>query len=346
MRKNSESTMINSDRILECVPNFSEGRDKRIIGQIEAAISAVDGVKVLHVDSGEGANRTVITFAGDPDAVVEAAFQAVKKAAEVIDMSKHRGEHPRFGATDVLPLIPIAGVTMDEAVEYARLLGKRIGEELHISVFSYGEAAYDARRRNLAYCRAREYEGLAEKMSTPDGVPDFGPHELNIRSGASAVGARDFLIAYNVNLNTDSVKIASAIAADVRESGRKNATGIVPGTLKSVRAIGWYIEEFGKAQVSMNLTNIRVTPLHQAFDEVAKKALLRGVSASGSEIVGLVPLESMLEAGRYFLLKQDVDSSVLNHHQLIDAAVEAMGLNELYPFDPAKKILEYAMAQK
>lgn len=334
------------NRILECVPNFSEGKNTRIIQGIADAIASVDGLKILHIDSGEGANRTVITFAGEPDAVVEGAFRGVKAAAEWIDMSKQKGEHPRFGATDVLPLIPIAGISMGEAVEYARKLGKRIGDELGISVYSYGEAAFDVRRRELSYCRSGEYEGLVAKMATADGKPDFGPDTLNVRSGASAVGARDFLIAYNVNLDTDSVEKAKAIAARVRESGRKTADGtIIPGLLKSVKAIGWYIEEYKSAQVSMNLTNISQTPLHIAFDTVAQIAKELGVKVTGSEIVGLVPLQSMLDAGTYFLLKANRSINV-PERELVEVAVKTMGLNDKYDFHIQEKIIEYVMVEK
>jgi glutamate formiminotransferase / formiminotetrahydrofolate cyclodeaminase len=333
------------DRLIECVPNFSEGRNSEVIAAIVAAISSVEYVKLLHVDSGEGANRTVVTFAGDPDAVVEAAFRGVKKAAELIDMSKHKGEHPRFGATDVLPLIPISGISMDETVRYARKLGQRIGEELGISVYSYGEAAFDPRRSELSYCRAGQYEGLPAKFATQDGKPDFGPDQLNVRSGASAVGARDFLIAYNVNLNTNSVETAKAIAARVRESGVKSVNGPTSGSLKSVKAIGWYIEEFEAAQVSMNLTNIRQTPLHIAFDEVSKVAQEMGAKVTGSEIVGLVPLQSMIDAGRYFLARKGLHGDI-SEDGLVQEAIDALSLSDKYEFKAVEKILEYVMFQK
>lgn len=345
-------------RIVECVPNFSEGRNMAVIDQIVAAITSVEKVKLLNIDPGKATNRTVVTFAGDPDDVIEAAFRGAKKAAEIIDMSKHMGEHPRFGATDVLPLIPVSGITMDETVEYARKLAKRIGEELEIPVYCYANAAYSESRRELAYCRSGEYEGLASKLEKPEWKPDFGPAKMNIRSGAMAVGARDFLIAYNVNLNTTSTRRANAIAFDVREKGRPKREGdsitgkvvtdeqgntvYIPGTLKSVRAIGWYIEEFGVAQISMNLTNINITPLHIAFDEVSRKAEARGVRATGSEIVGLVPLNSMLEAGRYFLRKQNRSIGV-SDDELIKIAVKSMGLDELYKFNPEEKIIEYVL---
>jgi glutamate formiminotransferase / formiminotetrahydrofolate cyclodeaminase len=346
------------NKIIECVPNFSEGRNMEVINQIVAAITSVERVKLLNIDPGKATNRTVVTFAGEPDDVIEAAFRGAKKAAEVIDMSKHLGEHPRFGATDVLPLIPVSGITMDETVEYARKLAKRIGEELEIPVYCYANAAYSEARRELSYCRTGEYEGLKTKLEKPEWKPDFGPARMNIRSGAMAVGARDFLIAYNVNLNTTSTRRANAIAFDVREKGRVKREGdsltgkivndenghpvYIPGTLKSVRAIGWYIEEFGIAQISMNLTNINVTSLHVAFDEVCRKAELRGIRVTGSEIVGLVPLNSMLEAGRYFLRKQNRSVGV-SDEELIKIAVKSLGLDELYKFKPEEKIIEYVL---
>ena len=335
------------NRILECVPNFSEGKDPEIIRQIAHAISSVANVKLLHVDSGKAANRTVITFAGEPEAVVEAAFRGAQKAAEVIDMTKHKGEHPRFGALDVCPLIPIAGVSMEETVVLARKLGKRMGEELNIHVYSYGYAAFTPERSNLAWCRSGEYEGLPQKIKQPDGKPDFGPADFNARTGASAVGARDILIAYNVNLNTTSVPVANAIAGEVREKGRWNKiTGTyIPGTLKTVKAIGWYIEDFGYAQVSMNLTNIQTSPLHVAFEEVRCKAELHGAKVTGSEIVGLVPLQSMLDAGTYFLQKEGKSTGV-SPDALIDAAINALGLNQLYSFKPEEKIIEFALRRK
>jgi glutamate formiminotransferase/formiminotetrahydrofolate cyclodeaminase len=330
-----------------------------IINQIVAAITSVEQVKLLNIDPGKATNRTVVTFAGEPDAVIEAAFRGAQKAAEIIDMRKHTGEHPRFGATDVLPLIPIAGISMQETVEYARKLGKRIGEELEIPVYSYAEAAFIPQRKELSYCRSGEYEGLKAKLSTSEGKPDFGPARFNEKSGAMAVGARDFLIAYNVNLNTTSTRRANAIAFDVREKGRvkregdsvtgkivKDAQGnpvTIPGTLKSVRAIGWYIEEFGIAQISMNLTNINITPLHIAFDEVCKKAEDRGIRVTGSEIVGLVPLQSMLDAGKYFLRKQQRSIGVPDK-ELIKIAIKSLGLNDLYNFKPEEKIIEYVMS--
>ncbi|HOU02215.1 MAG TPA: glutamate formimidoyltransferase [Bacteroidales bacterium] len=337
-------------RILECVPNFSEGRDMSVIRQITDAIESAEGVKLLDIDPGKDTNRTVVTFVGDPDAVTEAAFLAVKKASEIIDMSKHHGEHPRMGATDVCPLVPVSGITMEETVVYARKLAERIGNELGIPVYCYENAALEEKRRNLANCRAGEYEGLKEKLCDPVWKPDFGPAIFNARSGATAVGARDFLVAFNINLNTTSTRRANAIAYDVREKGRnvKNEKGeeiSVPGTLKSVKAIGWYIEEYGIAQISMNLTNISVTPVHIAFDEVCRKADARGVRVTGSELVGLIPLKAMLDAGKYFLEKQQRSSGV-SDSELIKIAVKSMGLDDLHPFEPQEKIIEYVMAEK
>ncbi len=337
-------------RILECVPNFSEGRDMQLIKQITDEIESVEGVKLLDVDPGKDTNRSVVTFVGDPDSVCEAAFRAVKKATEVIDMSKHHGAHPRMGATDVCPFIPVSGITMEETVVYARRVAERIGKELDIPVYCYENAAFVEKRRNLANCRAGEYEGLREKLADPAWKPDFGPSAFNRRSGATAVGARDFLVAFNVNLNTTSVRRANAIAWDVREKGRviKNEAGkeiSVPGTLKSVKAIGWYIEEYGVAQISMNLTNISVTPVHIAFDEVCRKADARGVRVTGSELVGLIPLKALLEAGRYFLEKQKRSAGV-SDRELIKIAVKSMGLNDIHPFDPEEKVIEYVMEDK
>ena len=348
-------------QIIECVPNFSEGRDMDIIRQITGQIESVEGVKLLDVDPGKATNRTVVTFVGDPGAVVEAAFRAVKKASGLIDMSKHSGEHPRFGATDVCPLVPVRDITMEETVEYSRKLAERIGEELKIPVYCYENAAFSPRRKNLAAVRAGEYEGLKDKLETEKGKPDFGPAEFVPRTGAIAVGARDFLVAYNVNLNTTSTRRANAVAFDVRERGRLKRKGhpltgkiirddegdpvMIPGSLKEVKAIGWFIEEFGVAQISMNLTNISVTPIHIAFDEVCKKANARGIRVTGSELVGLVPLSAMLEAGRYFLRKQQRSTGV-SDSELIKIAVKSMGLDELYPFDPGEKIIEYQLKDK
>ena len=337
-------------QIIECVPNFSEGRDMGIIKQITDTIVSLDGVKLLDVDPGRDTNRTVVTFVGEPEKVAEAAFRAVRKASELIDMSKHHGEHPRMGATDVCPFVPVSGITMEETAEYARRLAKRIGDELGIPVYCYENAAFEEKRRNLANCRAGEYEGLSKKLADPEWKPDFGPAVLNKRSGATAVGARDFLVAFNVNLNTTSIRRANAIAFDVREKGRniKNEKGEiinVPGTLKSVKAIGWYIEEYGIAQISMNLTNISVTPVHMAFDEVCRKADSRGIRVTGSELVGLIPLKSILEAGSYFLARQQRSSGV-SDEELIKIAVKSMGLSDIHEFNPDEKIIEYVMEDK
>lgn len=337
-------------RIIECVPNFSEGRDMSVIKQITDVIESVEGIRLLDVDPGKDTNRTVVTFVGEPEAVCEAAFRAVKKASEVIDMSKHHGAHPRMGATDVCPFIPVAGITMEETAGYARKVAERIGKELKIPVYCYENAASEEKRRNLANCRAGEYEGLEKKLADPAWKPDFGPDKLNVKAGATAVGARDFLVAFNVNLNTTSVRRANAIAFDVREKGRtitseKGKTTIIPGTLKSVKAIGWYIEEYGIAQISMNLTNISVTPVHIAFDEVCRKADARGVRVTGSELVGLIPLKAILDAGRYFLVKQERSAGV-SDRELIKIAVKSMGLNDIHPFIPEEKIIEFVMTEK
>ena len=343
-------------QLIECVPNFSEGRDEKIIKQITDAIQSVDGIKLLNVDPGKATNRTVVTFVGEPEQVIEAAFRGAKMAAQLIDMSKHKGEHPRFGATDVCPLIPIANISMDETVFYARKLAKRIGEELGISVYCYEFAASTEERQSLANCRAGEYEGLKEKLQNPQWKPDFGPDTLNVHSGATAVGARNFLIAYNVNLNTTSVRRANSIAFDVREAGRvvregdpvtgkivNDANGEplrIPGTLKKVRAIGWFIEEYGIAQISMNLTDITVTSMHQAFDEVSERARDRGIRVTGSELIGVIPLQAMLDAGKYFLRKQERSVGIPDA-EIIKIAVKSLGLDELAPFDPKKRIIEY-----
>lgn len=347
-------------KLIECVPNFSEGNNMSIIKQITDEIEKIEGVKLLDVDAGKATNRTVVTFVGEPDCVIEAAFLAVKKASEIIDMSKHKGEHPRFGATDVCPLVPISNISMEETKEYARKLAKRIGEELKIPIYCYENAAFDDKRKNLAYCRAGEYEGLANKLSDPNMKPDFGPAEYNksvAKTGATAVSARDFLVAFNVNLNTTSTRRANAIAFDVRERGRKKREGGLTGklvkdangnqvweqgTLKSVKAIGWFIEEFGIAQISMNLTNISITSVHKAFDEVCKKAEARGIRVTGSELVGLIPLNAMLDAGRFFLKKQKRSLGV-SDKELIKIAIKSMGLNDLYEFKPEEKIIEYVI---
>jgi glutamate formiminotransferase/formiminotetrahydrofolate cyclodeaminase len=345
-------------KIIECVPNFSEGRDMHIIKAITDQIESVEGVKLLDVDPGAATNRTVVTLVGEPEPVMEAAFLAVKKASELIDMRKHKGEHPRFGATDVCPLIPVANVTMEETVDYARQLGKRIGEELGIGIYCYENAAFQPERRNLANCRAGEYEGLPEKLKKPEWAPDFGPAAFNAKVGVTAVGARDFLVAFNINLNTSSTRRANAIAFDVRERGRPKREGdkltgkiikddkgkpvMIPGSLKEVKAIGWFIEEYGVAQISMNLTNISVTPVHIAFDEVCKKADARGIRVTGSELVGVIPLKAMLDAGKYFLTKQERSLGV-SDEELIRIAVRSMGLDELKPFNPQEKIIEYML---
>lgn len=334
-------------KIIECVPNFSEGHDMGIIKQITDVIESVEGVTLLDIDPGKDTNRTVVTFVGNPEAVSEAAFLSVKKATEVIDMSKHHGEHPRMGATDVYPFVPVSGITMEETVLFARKVAERIGNELGIPVYCYENAAFKEERRNLASCRSGEYEGLKKKLADPEWKPDFGTTQFNERSGATAVGARDFLVAFNVNLNTTSTRRANAIAFDVREKGRKvkNEKGeniYLPGTLKNVKAIGWYIEEYGIAQISMNLTNISVTPVHIAFDEVCLKADGRGVRVTGSELVGLIPLKSLLDAGRYFLAKQQRSGGV-SDEELIKIAVRSMGLNDIHKFKPEEKIIEYVM---
>ena len=346
-------------KLIECVPNFSEGNDMGIIKQITGEIESVDGVKLLDVDPGKATNRTVVTLVGTPDEVCEAAFRAVKKASQIIDMSKHKGEHPRMGATDVCPLVPVANITMEETVEYARKLAKRIGEELEIPVYCYENAAFEEKRRNLANCRAGEYEGLADKFQKPEWKPDFGPAKFNAKTGATAVGARDFLVAYNINLNTTSTRRANAIAFDIRERGRVKREGnpltgkiakdekgnkiYIPGTLKSVKGIGWFIEEYGIAQISLNLTNISITPVHVAFEEARKKADARGIRVTGSELVGLIPLNAMLDAGKYFLRKQNRSVGV-SEDELIKIAVKSLGLDDLKPFKPEEKIIEYMIA--
>jgi glutamate formiminotransferase/formiminotetrahydrofolate cyclodeaminase len=331
------------------------------IRQITDEIESVDGVMLLDVDPGRDTNRTVVTFVGEPQAVCEAAFRAVRKAAQVIDMSKHSGAHPRMGATDVCPLVPVSGVTMEEAAGFARSLAKRIGEELSLPVYCYESAAFEEKRRNLANVREGEYEGLRKKLEDPAWKPDFGPSRFDAGAGAVIVGARDFLVAFNINLNTTSVRRANAIAFDVRERGREKREGnpvtgkvvrdedgnpvMIPGSLRAVKAIGWYIPEYGFAQISMNLTNTGVTPVHVAFDEVCRKAEARGIRVTGSELVGLIPLKSMLEAGRYFLHRQQRSAGV-SDEELIRTAVRSMGLAELKPFNPEEKIIEYILRDK
>jgi glutamate formiminotransferase/formiminotetrahydrofolate cyclodeaminase len=348
-------------QLIECVPNFSEGRDPNDIKQITDAVEAVEGVRLLNVDPGKATNRTVVTFVGAPERVIEAAYQAIKKAGEVIDMSKHSGEHPRMGATDVCPFIPISNISMEETAEYARRLAERVGTELNLPVYLYEYAQPDKKRSNLSVIRAGEYEGFFKKITQPEWKPDFGPAEFDARRGATVIGARDFLVAYNVNLNTTSVRRANSIAFDVREAGRVMREGdpisgkiitdtngkprSIPGTLKAVKAIGWYIEEYGIAQISMNLTNIEVTPVHKAFDEVCNKANERGIRVTGSELVGLIPLKSMLEAGKYFLAKQQRSTGV-SEKELIRIAIKSMGLDELGPFNPEERIIEYLLKDK
>lgn len=344
-------------QLIECVPNFSEGRDMGIIKQITDQIESVEGVKLLDVDPGKATNRTVVTFVGEPDAVVEAAYLAIKKAAELIDMRNHSGEHPRMGATDVCPFIPIANITMEETAAYTKKLGERVGRDLGISVFLYESSATDPRWKNLANIRSGEYEKMESKLKQLDFNPDFGPKALNVTAGVTAIGARDFLIAYNVNLNTTSTRRANNVAFDVREAGRIKTDPVTDkpildangepireaGTCKSVKGIGWYIPEYGIAQVSMNLTNIKDTPFHIAFEECCKSANRRGMRVTGSELVGLVPLSVMLDAGKYFL-KQQQRSTGIAESEIIKIAIKTMGLDELAPFDPQKKIIEYVLA--
>ena len=347
-----------SMQLIECVPNFSEGSDLNIIKQITDAMENIEGVRLLNVDPGKATNRTVVTIVGNPDAVVNAAFAGIAKAAELIDMTKHKGEHPRMGATDVCPFIPIANITMEETAEYAKQLAKRVGEGLGIATYLYEAAQADKSRNNLSLIRAGEYEGFFKKIKLPEWKPDFGPAEHSAKSGSTVIGARDFLVAYNVNLNTTSTRRANSIAFDVREAGRVKREGnpitgkivvdenghsvSIPGTLKAVKAIGWYIEEYGVCQISMNLTNINITPLHIAFDEVCKSAASRGIRVTGSELVGLVPLKSLLDAGKYFLEKQERSVGV-SEKELIKIAVKSMGLDELAPFKPEERIIEYLL---
>lgn len=351
-------------QLIECVPNISEGRDMNIIKQVTDEIEKVEGVKLLDVDPGATTNRTVITFVGEPKQVCEAAFRVIKKASELIDMSQHHGDHPRFGATDVCPLIPVANITMEEVVEYARELGKRVGTELEIPVYCYENAAFEPKRKNLAACRAGEYEALKERMSTPEWKPCFGPSQWNSfvsGTGATAISARNFLIAVNYNLNTTSTRRANAIAFDVREKGRPAREGgatngkplkdekgnpiMIPGTLKGTKAIGWFIDEYGIAQVSMNITNIAETPLHICFDEVVSKAAARGIRVTGVEIVGLVPKCTLIDAGKYYLAKQERSLGV-DDAELIKIAIKSMGLDDLKPFIPEEKIIEYMIEDK
>ena len=353
--------MAKTRQIIECVPNFSEGRDMAVVKQITDEIEACEGVRLLDVDPGEATNRTVVTFVGEPEAVVEAAFRAVKKAGEVIDMRHHHGEHPRIGATDVLPLVPVSGITLEECAQLARKLAERIATETGIPCYCYEAAALKPERRNLAVCRAGEYEAIPEKLADPAKAPDFGarPYDESIaRTGCTIVGARDFLIAVNFNLNTTSTRRANAIAFDVREKGRPERIGnpitgeirrdengkpvMIPGTLKGTKAIGWYIKEYGIAQVSMNITDINATPLHAAFDEVCRCAEARGVRVTGTEIVGLVPERALIDAGKHFLRKQH-RSTGIPKEDILDIAIKSMGLTDLRPFEPKEKVIEYLL---
>jgi glutamate formiminotransferase/formiminotetrahydrofolate cyclodeaminase len=342
-------------QLIECVPNFSEGNDLAVVNQITDAIETVEGVKLLNVDAGKATNRTVVTIVGTPEAVVEAAFRGIKKASELIDMSKHKGEHPRMGATDVCPFIPVANISMEETAMWSKKLAKRVGEELSIPVYLYEEAQGDKSRSNLSIIRAGEYEGFFQKIKDPKWKPDFGLEEFSVKSGGTVIGARDFLIAYNVNLNTKSVKRANSVAFDIREAGRvktdetgkkvldSNGNEVrIPGSLKGVKAIGWYIEEYGVAQVSINITKFRETPLHVVFEACNKSAYERGYRVTGSEMVGLVPLSAMLDAGKYFLSKQRLSVGV-SDAELIHIAIKSMGLDELGPFDPKQRIIEYIL---
>lgn len=348
-------------KIIECVPNFSEGNDENIIKQITDAIESVDGVMLLHVDMGKATNRTVVTFAGEPSRVVEAAFLGIQKAAELIDMRTHKGEHPRMGATDVCPLVPVSGITMEECAKWSIVLAENVGESLGIPVYLYEEAQINKQRSNLSVIRGGEYEGFSEKIKLPEWKPDFGPLELPLKHGATVIGARDFLIAYNINLNTKSTRLANRIAFDVREAGRVKREGNpisgktvldsngepvrIPGTLKSVKAIGWYIKEYGMAQISMNLTNYKITSVHKAFDEVCSKANDRGIRVTGSELVGLVPLQPLLDAGKHYLSKQGRSIGV-SENELIEIAVQSLGLNQLGEFKPNERIIEYVLLDR
>lgn len=357
----TKTSMAKTRQIVECVPNFSEGRDKNVIQQITDVIEGCEGVRLLDVDAGEATNRTVVTFVGEPEAVVETAFRAVSKAAEVIDMRKHHGAHPRIGATDVLPIIPVSGITLEECAELARKLAERIANEAGIPCYCYEAAAFKPERRNLAICRKGEYEGIQERITDKDEAPDFGarPYDEDVaRTGCTVVGARDFLIAVNFNLNTTSTRRANAIAFDVREKGRPKREGnpitgkilkddngepiMLPGTLKATKAIGWYIEEYGIAQVSMNITDINVTPLHVAFEEVCRCAQNRGIRVTGTEIVGLTPKRTLIEAGKYFLEKQH-RSVGIPEEDIINIAVKSLGLDDLKPFKPEEKVIEFML---
>lgn len=341
-------------QLIECVPNFSEGADRAVIQQIAAAIKSVAAVQLLDIDPGKAANRTVMTFVGPPEAVVEAAFRAIKTASEQIDMATQKGTHPRLGATDVCPLIPISGITVEELLPYAKALGEKVGNELNLPVYLYEHSATRSERKNLATIRSGEYEGLAQKLEDPKWKPDYGPSTMNTKAGATVLGVRDFLIAYNINLDSTSVPIANSIAYDVRERGRllkegdtiiRDARGKairIPGACKYVKAIGWFIEEYGIAQVSMNLTNFRETPIHIVFEAVQNSATTREVAIRGSELIGMLPLEALLQAGRYFISKEK-KAEDCSEMELIDKAVKVLGLDDLRPFDPMQKIIEYRM---
>ncbi len=344
-------------QLIECVPNISEGRDIEKINKITSVVETIEGVKLLDVDPGKATNRTVITFVGPPQKVIDAAFLLIKKAQELIDMSKHSGEHPRFGATDVCPLVPIAGITMEETAAYAHKLGKRVGKELAIPIYFYENAAKESKRRNLASCRSGEYEGLRKKLTNPDWKPDFGPAKFNesvAKSGATAISARDFLVAYNVNLNSTSTRRANAIAFDIREAGRvklvkgkkvldKDGNTVrIPGKLKAVKGMGWFIEEYGIAQISYNLTNINITSMHEAFDETVQSATRRGLRVTGSELIGLIPLQAMLDAGDFYLKRQE-RSLGISDTEKIKIAVKSLGLDDLKPFNPRERIIEYLL---
>ena len=340
-------------KLIECVPNFSEGRNKDIINQITAEISSVSNVKLLDVDPGKDTNRTVVTFAGHPDDVIEAAFLAISKASELIDMSKHEGAHPRMGATDVCPLIPIKGVSVEECIEYSHVLAQKVGKKLKIPIFMYEKSASSKSRENLAKIRQGEYEGMSDKLQLKEWAPDYGPKKINVKAGVTAIGVREFLIAYNINLNTSDKKLASDIALDIREAGRakrdkngkiirgKNGVMVkVPGSLKSVKAVGWFLEEYNVAQVSMNLIDYKTTSVHKVFEEVRMQAQKRGLRVTGSELVGLIPLDSLLDAGKYYLKLQNKSCGV-SDSQLIHIAVKSMGLDEMYPFNNNEKIIDY-----
>ncbi|WP_238988379.1 glutamate formimidoyltransferase [Aureibaculum marinum] len=353
-----------SKQLIECVPNISEGRDDKKIHTIAHIVETVKGVTLLDIDSGKAANRSVITFIGEPEQVTEAAFRLIKMAAALIDMRKQHGEHPRFGSTDVCPLIPISGITLQETAKWANLLGKRVGEELGIPGYYYEATATSPKRKNLANCRAGEYEGLSKKMQHLEWKPDFGPLKYNeqvAKTGAIAISARNILIAYNINLNTTSIDAATAIASEIRESGRIKRDGHpvtgkkvldnngkvirIPGKLKAVKGIGWYIKEFGIAQISYNLTNISITPLHIAFEETVKIAESRGLKVTGSELVGLIPLKAIVDAADYFLKKQNYSLNI-SENEKIEFAIKSLGLNDVKPFNPHEKIIEYALKLK